>query len=168
MLQLNRRSAFPAAFALAAFAGVAALPSAAAAGQSRQGAGVVVLHSAYSFQETIDLLKQDIAAKKIMMFADIDQSDLAAKAGIKLPPSTLLIFGNPPLGIQFLTANPWAGLDWPVRLLVTQDEAGAVWLAYSDFSWIAQRHGISDRNDAFAMATMVISSIAASVGAKAP
>ncbi len=51
---------------------------------------------------------------------------LAADAGIKLRPSTLLVFGNPPLGTLFITANPLAGLDWPVRLLVFQDENGDV------------------------------------------
>ena len=80
--------------------------------------GVVRVKSAYSFQETIERLKRDIAAKGIRFFSEIDQSKLAADAGIKLDPSTLLVFGNPPLGTQFMTANPNAGLDWPVRLLV--------------------------------------------------
>lgn len=80
--------------------------------------GVVRVKSAYGFQETIERLKRDIAAKGIRFFSEIDQSKLAADAGIKLDPSTLLVFGNPPLGTQFMTANPNAGLDWPVRLLV--------------------------------------------------
>ena len=77
----------------------------------------------------------------------------------------MLVFGNPPLGIQFLTANPLAGLDWPVRLLVYQDEQGAVWIACTDFAWIANRHGITDREAAFAMATKVVASIVASANA---
>ena len=87
-------------------------------------------------------LKKDIAAKGITFFQEIDQSALAAKAGIELKPSILLIFGNPPLGTQFMTANPQAGLDWPVRLLVYRDASGAVWVAYTDFAWIAKRHGV--------------------------
>jgi len=122
--------------------------------------------SAYSLNETIVRLKQDIADKGIKFFDEIDQSKLAAAAGIRLRPSTLLIFGNPPLGALFLTSNPAAGLDWPVRLLVLEDEKGEVWALYTDFSWIAHRHGIKDRDAAFKMATNVISSITSSVTAK--
>ena len=88
--------------------------------------GVVRVESAYPFNETIDRLKQDIAAKGIMFFQAIDQSKLAADAGIKLNPSTLLVFGNPPLGTLFITSKPQAGLDWPVRLLVQEDDVGKV------------------------------------------
>ena len=125
--------------------------------------GVVRIKSGYSFQDTIIRLKADIAAKGIKFFSEIDQSKLAADAGIKLNPSTLLVFGNPPLGTQFMTSNPNAGLDWPVRLLVTQDSAGAVWTVYSDFAWIAARHGIANRSDQFKMASMVVASITSSV-----
>lgn len=125
--------------------------------------GVVRVKSAYPFNETIERLKKDIAAKGIRFFGEVDQAKLAADAGIKLKPSTLLMFGNPPLGTQFMTANADAGLDWPVRLLVVQDDAGAVWTIYTDFAWIAARHGIVNRAEQFKMASMVIASITASV-----
>ena len=128
--------------------------------------GVIKVRSAYSMDETIARVRQDIAAKGIMFFAAIDQQKLAADAGIKLRPSTLLTFGNPALGSQFITSNPQAGLDWPVRLLVQQDEKGDVWALYTDFSWIAHRHGITDRDAQFRMATGVVASITATV--KAP
>lgn len=130
------------------------------------GDGIVRVKSAHGFDETIELLKKDIAAKGIMFFMAVDQAKLGENAGIKLPPSTLLIFGNPPLGIQFLTSNPNAGLDWPVRLLVTQDDKGQVWAVYTDFDWIKHRHGIENRDDAFKMASSVIASITSSVAAK--
>lgn len=133
--------------------------------RTKSSDGVVRVKSAYSFQETIERLKKDIAAKGIRFFNEIDQSKLAADAGIKLNPSTLLVFGNPPLGSQFMTSNPNAGLDWPVRLLVTEDRAGAVWTVYTDFAWIAARHGIVNRADQFKMASMVIASITSSVKA---
>ena len=128
--------------------------------------GIVAHRSAYSVDETIDRLKQDIASKGITFFTAIDQSELAAKADIKLRPSTLLVFGNPALGAQFITSNPVAGLDWPVRLLVFQDENGAVWTAHTDFAWIAQRHRIENRAAAFNKASEVIASITSSVKAK--
>ena len=128
--------------------------------------GVTTARSAYPMSDTITRLKQDIAAKGIMFFSEVDQAELAAEAGIELRPSTLLIFGNPPLGTQFMTSNPVSGLDWPVRLLVFEDAAGDVWMAYTDFAWIADRHGITDRGSQFTMASEVIASIVSSAQAR--
>jgi uncharacterized protein (DUF302 family) len=130
------------------------------------GDGVIRVKSAYSVPETVARIKQDIAAKGILFFSEVDQAKLAASAGIALRPSTLLTFGNPPLGVQFITANPNAGLDWPVRLLVQQDEKGDVWAVYTDFTWIAQRHGITNRNEQFGTASGVVASITSSVKTK--
>src|SRR5262245_53213741 len=66
--------------------------------------GVVKVRSAYSLAETIARIKQDVEAKKIKFFSEIDQAKLAADAGIKRAPSTLLTFGNPALGSQFMTS----------------------------------------------------------------
>ena len=128
-----------------------------------QDDGVIRVKSAYSLPDTIARIKADVAAKGIMHFAEIDQSKLAAGAGIDLRPSTLLIFGNPPLGTLFITAKPAAGLDWPVRVLVSQDETGQVWAMYTDFKWIAARYGITDRDEQFATATGVIASITSTI-----
>jgi uncharacterized protein (DUF302 family) len=152
------------AMALCAFAALGAgqLSRAQAVGDD----GLIKVRSAYPMNETIERLRKDIADKGIMFFQAVDQSKLAADAGIKLRPSTLLIFGNPPLGAQFLTSNPYSGLDWPVRLLVLQDESGAVWTAYTDFAWIARRHRITDRQQQFAKASSVVESITSSVSMK--
>ena len=128
--------------------------------------GIVRIPSAYGMDETIARIKQDVVQKGIMFFDEVKQSELAAKAGIKLNPSTLLVFGNPPLGTLFLTSNPDSGLDWPVLLLVRQDDRGAVWVSYTDFSWIARRHHINDRDAQFKMANSVIQSITDGVKAK--
>lgn len=127
--------------------------------------GIVRVKSVYPVDETIARIKADIAAKGIRFFAEIDQAKLAADAGIKLRRSTLLEFGNPPLGTQFITARAEAGLDWPVRLLVTQDERGDVWAVYTDFAWIANRHAISNRSEQFATASGVVASITSTVTA---
>jgi uncharacterized protein (DUF302 family) len=127
--------------------------------------GIVRVKSAYPVDETIARIKADIAAKGIRFFAEIDQAKLAADAGIKLRRSTLLEFGNPPLGTQFITARAEAGLDWPVRLLVSEDERGDVWAVYTDFAWIANRHAISNRNEQFRTASGVVASITSTVTA---
>jgi uncharacterized protein (DUF302 family) len=128
--------------------------------------GLVRVQSAYPVDETVSRLRQDIAAKGITFFQEVDQSKLAAAAGIALRPSTLIVFGNPPLGAQFLTSNPYSGLDWPVRVLVLQEDDGSVWVAWTDFAWIARRHGIADRQQQFAMATSVVESITSTVRSK--
>ena len=128
--------------------------------------GVVRVKSAYAMGETIERLQKDVAAKGIKMFSLIDQAGLAADAGIALRPSVLLVFGNPTLGVQFITSRSQAGLDWPVRLLVQEDETGTVWTTYTDFAWIERRHRITDRKEAFEMASKVIESITSSVTAK--
>jgi len=72
--------------------------------------GIVKVRSAYPMAETITRLEKDVAAKGIKFFIEVDQYKLAADAGIKIRPSTLLIFGNPPLGTLFIAANPLARL----------------------------------------------------------
>lgn len=128
--------------------------------------GVVKTRSAYSMQETIDRITKDVEAKGIKLFDVIDQAKLAKDAGVDIKPSTLIVFGNPPLGTQFLSAKPESGLDWPVRLLVFEDDKGQVWTAYTDFKWIAKRHGIKNRGPQFMKASEVIASITSSVTAR--
>ena len=128
--------------------------------------GVVRVKSAYPLPETVARLKKDVAAKGIMLFNEIDQAALAAKSGITIRPSTLLLFGNPPLGTLFVKSKPEAGIDWPVRLLVQQDDQGNVWAVYTDFRWIARRHGIEGAAaQPFEMASGVIASITSSIKA---
>jgi uncharacterized protein (DUF302 family) len=128
--------------------------------------GIVKFKSSYPMAETIARMKKDISEKGIKFFDEIDQAKLAADAGITLLPSTLLVFGNPPLGTLFITADPDAGLDWPVPVLVYQDAKGDVWVAYTDFAWIRARHGIDNRDKEFNMASEVITSITSTVKAK--
>lgn len=124
--------------------------------------GIVRSSSAYSFDETVERLKNDVASKGIVLFSVIDQAKLAKDAGLNIIPSTLLLFGNPALGTQFVAAKPQAGLDWPVRLLVQQDANGRVWVSYTDFDWIARRHGVRGEK-AFVKASEVIAAITSSV-----
>ena len=142
------------------------LLSAASPARADSDDGIVRLKSAVPMAEAITRIKADIAAKGINFFMEIDQSKLAADAGIKLRPSTLLVFGNPPLGTQFITSNPNAGLDWPVRLLLTQDDNGDLWAVWTDFGWIAKRHNIRDRVAQFEMATKVLGSITSTITTK--
>ena len=122
--------------------------------------GVIRQQSSYSFDETLVRLKAGIAAKGIRFFDAIDQTQLGADAKLPIGRSTLLLFGNPPLGVQFLQSNPLAGLDWPVRMLVTEDSDGTVWVSWTDFHFIASRYHLTDRDAQIAMASQVAASIA--------
>jgi uncharacterized protein (DUF302 family) len=122
--------------------------------------GVIKQRSDYGFDETIVRVKADIATKGIRFFDEIDQTKLGESAKLSINRSTLLLFGNPPLGVQFLQSNPVAGLDWPVRMLVTQDDDGAVWLSWTDFRFVAGRYQLTDRDPELKMASEVAASIA--------
>jgi uncharacterized protein (DUF302 family) len=124
------------------------------------GEGVIKQRSDYGFDETIARIKADIAAKGIRFFDEIDQTKLGEGANLPLNRSTLLLFGNPPLGVQFLQSNPVAGLDWPVRMLVTQDDDGSVWISWTDFRFVASRYQLRDRDAQIQMASEVAASIA--------
>ncbi len=155
----------PALFAAAALAACSALTPPAMAEPVTVAAapadGVLRQQSAHGFDETVRRLRADIAGKGIPVFAEIDQARLGSGAHLDIRRSTLLLFGNPPLGVQFLQSNPLAGLDWPVRMLVVEDQAGQVWVAWTDFGFIARRYRIADRDSQFAMARDVAASIAA-------
>lgn len=123
--------------------------------------GVVRLRSAHSVPVTVQRLKSAIEAKGIRFFDAIDHQALAEGAKLKIGKSTLVLFGNPPLGVQFLQSNRYAGLDWPVRMLVTEETDGSVWLAWTDFTWLANRYAIKDKDAQFKMASGVAASLAA-------
>lgn len=152
-------------FLLAALAAGGAVRSDARAGPSLGDDGIVRSQSAYSFSETVQRLAKDVELKGIMTFSVIDQAKLAKDADLDIVPSTLLVFGNPALGTKFIAARPEAGLDWPVRLLVQQDASGQVWVTYTDFAWIARRHGV-EGNQAFVTASGVIAAITSTVTKK--
>jgi uncharacterized protein (DUF302 family) len=149
--------------ATGALTGIAALPAQAATPVASAPAdGVIKQRSDYAFDDTVARLKADLAAKGIRFFDEIDQQKLGAGANLPIGRSTLLLFGNPPLGVQFLQSNPLAGLDWPVRMLVTQDDDGTVWISWTDFRFVASRYQLQDRDAQIAMAGEVAASIASS------
>lgn len=123
--------------------------------------GVIRLRSAHGVDETVARVKAAVAVKGVRFFDAIDQAQLGKDAGLATSRSTLVLFGNPPLGVQFLQANRYAGLDWPVRMLVVEEADGSVWLAWTDFAYIADRYRITDRAAQLKMASEVAASIAA-------
>ena len=105
--------------------------------------GVVDVASRYSAVETIDRLEALARTRGLLVFARIDFSADAARAGLVLPPMLTLLFGNPRAGTPVLAAEPRAGLDLPLRALAWEDEEGVVRLSYDAPEWIAARHALS-------------------------
>lgn len=122
--------------------------------------GVLRLASSHSVDETVARIKTSVEAKGIRYFVAIDQQQLGASANLLIRKSTLVLFGNPPLGVQFIQANPYAALDWPVRMLVRETADGKTEIAYTDFAFIGQRYGIAGKDAQLKMASEVAAAVA--------
>ncbi len=108
------------------------------------GEGIISKPSKYSVPETLHRLETILAAKGVKVFALVDHSGEAEKAGLKMPPTQLLIFGNPKGGTPVMLAAPTAAIDLPWKALAWQDAEGKVWLSYNDAAYIQRRYGLSD------------------------
>jgi uncharacterized protein (DUF302 family) len=108
------------------------------------GQGLVTKPSKYSVAETIERLENVLAGKGIKVFARIDHSGEAEKAGLKMLPAQVLIFGNPKAGTPLMVAEPTAAIDLPLKVLVWQDQEGRVWLSYNSPDYLKQRFGLTD------------------------
>jgi len=107
------------------------------------GGGIISKPSKYSVPETLQRLEAILTAKGIRVFARIDHSGEAEKAGLKMPPTQLLIFGNPKGGTPVMLAAPTAAIDLPLKALAWQDASGQVWLSYNDPAYIQRRYGLT-------------------------
>jgi uncharacterized protein (DUF302 family) len=104
--------------------------------------GLITLPSRYAPNETMDRLAAAVTNHGMTIIARVDHAGPAAKAGMDLRPTELLIFGNPRAGTPLMRAAQTIGIDLPLRALVWQDEAHATWVAYVDPLWLAGRYGI--------------------------
>ena len=104
--------------------------------------GIVNIPSNHSVDETVDRLKNILRSKEITLFALIDHGGEAAKVGLKMPPTKLLIFGNPKGGTPLMLAAPSTALDLPLKILVAEDAQGKVWLSYNSPEYLKERHGL--------------------------
>ena len=109
--------------------------------------GLIVKKSPYTATKTINRLKKILRSKGITIVKHWSHSRGGKKVGIPLRPTELLIFGNPKMGTHFFTSKQTAGIDLPMKALAWKDEKGQVWLAYNDPQYIADRHGIDDRDN---------------------
>src|ERR1700748_926930 len=105
--------------------------------------GIFQKLSKHSVDQTLEAIKGILATKGIRLFAEIDHSGEAEKVGLKMRPTKLLIFGNPKAGTPVMVAAPSSAIDLPLKILVSQDEAGQVWVSYNAPRYLQQRHDFS-------------------------
>ena len=118
-------------------------PSAAVPAGARPTAGIAHTRSPHTVSETVDLLAEQIGAAGAKLFAVIDHSGEAARGGLSLRDTKLVIFGNPVAGTPAMAAEPLAAIDLPLKLLVWEDDDGAVWMSHIEPGWLASRHGLT-------------------------
>ena len=109
---------------------------------SDHDSGIISIPAQASVDQTVDSLTETLAAKNITLFALVDHSGEAAKVGMTMPPTKLLIFGSPRAGTPIMLAEPTAALDLPLKILVHEDLNAKVWITYNAPSYLQQRHAI--------------------------
>jgi uncharacterized protein (DUF302 family)/uncharacterized membrane protein YidH (DUF202 family) len=108
----------------------------------RNGKGIIEKASNHSVDETVDRVKNILQSKAVTLFAIIDHSGEAEKVGMKMPPTKLLIFGNPKAGTPLMLAAPSIAIDLPLKVLVSEDALGKVWISYNSPEYLKDRHGL--------------------------
>jgi uncharacterized protein (DUF302 family)/uncharacterized membrane protein YidH (DUF202 family) len=103
--------------------------------------GIVRIASNHSVDETVGKIQEILAAKGVKLFALVDHSGEAQSAGLKMPNTKLLIFGNPKGGTPIMLAAPGTALDLPLKILVAEDATGKVWISYNSPEYLQARHG---------------------------
>lgn len=106
--------------------------------------GITTVPSSYNVTETVNRLETVLKEKGITVFVRIDHQAEAAKAGLTMKASQLLIFGNPRAGTPLMNAAPTAAIDLPLKALAWEDAEGEVWLSYNRPDYLKQRHGLDD------------------------
>lgn len=105
------------------------------------GNGIKSLPSMHTVDQTVERLRTILQAKGIALFAVVDHTGEADKAGIKMPPTRLLIFGNPGAGTALMLAAPTSAIDLPLKMLVAEDGEGRVHVSWNDPAYLQARHG---------------------------
>jgi uncharacterized protein (DUF302 family)/uncharacterized membrane protein YidH (DUF202 family) len=107
-----------------------------------RGKGIIDTPSNHSVMQTVERLKNILQSKEVTLFALIDHSGEAEKLGIKMPPTELLIFGNPRAGTPLMLAAPSSAIDLPLKILIWEDDEGRVWVTYNSPVYLQERHSL--------------------------
>lgn len=109
-----------------------------------QGTGIITIPSKHTVDQTVDKLKGMLDAKGVTLFALVDHSGGAEKAGMTMRPTKLLIFGSPKAGTPVMLAAPSIAIDLPLKILVWEDGDGKVAISYNSPAYLQARHGVPE------------------------
>ncbi len=104
--------------------------------------GIIDIESHHSVDETVERLREILSAKSVTLFALVDHSGEAAKAGMTMRPTKLLIFGSPKAGTPVMLAAPSIAIDLPLKILISEDADGKVWVSYNAPEFLRERHNV--------------------------
>lgn len=123
--------------------------------------GLVAVQSSRDFATTVAQAEQAIAGRGLTLMATVDHAANAQTVDATLRPTTLFIFGNPKVGTQLMHVAQTTGIDLPMKLLVWQDDTGAVWVSYNDPAWLGGRHHVAGKDALLTKVQGALSGIAA-------
>ena len=106
--------------------------------------GIITQPSQHSVEQTVEKLSALLQAKGVTLFGLVDHSGEAAKVGMRMPPTKLMIFGSPKAGTPLMLAAPSVAIDLPLKMLVWEDAQGSVWLSYNSPAYLKERHGVPE------------------------
>ena len=107
-----------------------------------RGKGIIDTPSNHSVDQTVERLKGILEAKGVTLFALVDHSGEAARVGMKMRPTKLLIFGSPKAGTPVMLAAPSSAIDLPLKILIREDNHGKVWVSYNSPEYLRERHDV--------------------------
>ena len=136
---------------------------------SAQAQVLVTLESKFSVKETADRLAAEIEKRGMKVAARVDHAAGAKAAGMEMPPTEVVMFGNPKLGTPLMLSAPSIAIDLPMKMVVWQDKAGQdkavkVFIGYTAPEMLKQRHGVKDRDDAFKTMAGALDGLAKAAG----
>ena len=123
--------------------------------------GIIAILSKHSVEGTVDRLQGLLRDKGVTLFALVDHSGEAEKAGMKMPPTRLLIFGSPKSGTPLMLHAPSVAIDLPLKILVSEDDQGKVWISYNSPQYLKERH---DLPEALLQNISIVETLAAKAG----
>lgn len=128
--------------------------------------GMRHVKSRHAVEITVERAKRMLEHHGFRVFGVIDHADNAKKAGLELPPTQLLVFGNPEGGTPLMRANRLIGLDLPMKLLVWEDDDGVVWISYNETAYLQKRHRLDGHARRFAQIARLLEDVSRSMAAK--
>ena len=132
---------------------------------AQESNGLISVDSPYSVEETVNRLQTAMEERGLTVMTTVNHAASAETVGMELRPTQLIIFGNPKLGTQLMQSSQTVAIDLPQKFLVWEDADGQVHMTYNDPQYLAQRHGITERDEVLTTISNALSGLAEAASA---